>query len=619
MGADHVASAAHPKRKKIEFSAQLMDILEFEQPIVSGKLYNPERETEFPLDVESKGWEFLLQNVQLSKLDFERNLDRMIKTTEAIGEMDPEKRLDLQNSIMESFNKASSRLQPDMKQPKNISEDGGDKVDMKEYVEMNDDEDVDRGTTNGLRHRVNGHGKFVATTPSKAKGRRDSQNGEAIDAEIDKEIVYEFGGPIGTFSIMIFSHVIMYYLWLSVEHKGGQLFIPSLSDLSLIYHDCFPTQRITFIYLAFIAYQAVLGAYLPGFIAKGLPVPSENYKILEYNCNGIGAWWVTLLTVFVLEKLNLFHLHELAENYGKLMTVMVIFGDLMSVAIYSAGFIVKKTHRMSGNHIYDFFMGSWLNPRIGSFDLKLWAEVRVSWFTLYLLTLSCFMKDYHDTKSLMEVHPGLYVMLIAHWLYTNACVKGEECIVTTWDIFYEKWGWMLIFWNFAGVPIVYTWNSFYIQKIRPELPWRCGIYITVMVLITYYIWDITNSQKNRFRMQLRGTFKERPWYVFPQLPWGTLHYPVSIRTAHGNRLLISGTYGLFKTRKIHYLMDILFALEWGMAAGAQAFLPYFYLCFFSAFILHRGIRDNERCEKKYGKDWDRYCKLVPYILIPGIW
>ena len=54
------------------------------------------------------------------------------------------------------------------------------------------------------------------------------------------------------------------------------------------------------------------------------------------------------------------------------------------------------------------------------------------------------------------------LMLLAHWLYTNACVKGEECIVPTWDIAHEKWGWMLCFWNLAGVPVMYTFNSMYL-------------------------------------------------------------------------------------------------------------------------------------------------------------
>jgi len=43
-------------------------------------------------------------------------------------------------------------------------------------------------------------------------------------------------------------------------------------------------------------------------------------------------------------------------------------------------------------------------------------------------------------------------MLAAHWLYANACQKGEESVPTTWDIFHEKWGWMLV-WTYACPPL----------------------------------------------------------------------------------------------------------------------------------------------------------------------
>ncbi|KAJ1616509.1 hypothetical protein T492DRAFT_895365 [Pavlovales sp. CCMP2436] len=32
-----------------------------------------------------------------------------------------------------------------------------------------------------------------------------------------------------------------------------------------------------------------------------------------------------------------------------------------------------------------------------------------------------------------------------------------------------------------------------------------------------------------------------------------------------------------------------------------------YFAFFFSHLTHRGLRDAERCAKKYGKDWDRYC------------
>ena len=35
--------------------------------------------------------------------------------------------------------------------------------------------------------------------------------------------------------------------------------------------------------------------------------------------------------------------------------------------------------------------------------------------------------------------------------------------------------------------------------------------------------------------------------------------------------------------------------------------------------MHRGVRDNERCAKKYGKDWDKYIQRVPAQFVPYIY
>jgi len=208
-------------------------------------------------------------------------------------------------------------------------------------------------------------------------------------------------------------------------------------------------------------------------------------------------------------------------------------------------------------------------------------------------------------------------------------MKGEECIPTTWDIFYEKWGFMLIFWNFAGVPFTYCYSSLYllqhhlneVQKtgnptsgIITHSTWfSCLLWIAL--LGAYYIWDTANSQKNRFRMQIEGTYTPR--YTFPQLPWGTLTQPDYIQTQHGNLLLVSGWYRY--ARKIHYTADLIMALSWGLVAGFDSVIPYFYPVFFLFVLTHRVSRDMERCQKKYGNDWDEYCKRVKWIFIPGIY
>jgi delta24(24(1))-sterol reductase len=74
------------------------------------------------------------------------------------------------------------------------------------------------------------------------------------------------------------------------------------------------------------------------------------------------------------------------------MTVAIIAGDVIAIIIYISAFSLGKATRVSGNFVYDFFMGVFLNPRLGSLDIKMWAEIRVSWTILFLLTVSTAVK-----------------------------------------------------------------------------------------------------------------------------------------------------------------------------------------------------------------------------------
>jgi delta24(24(1))-sterol reductase len=103
---------------------------------------------------------------------------------------------------------------------------------------------------------------------------------------------------------------------------------------------------------------------------------------------------------------------------------------------------------MSNVWLYDVFMGASLNPRIGVIDLKMFAEVRVPWVLLFLIALSGTVKQYEEMG---RVTGNMIVFLTGTGLYINACAKAEHMIPQTWDMFHEKFGFMLIFWNMAGV------------------------------------------------------------------------------------------------------------------------------------------------------------------------
>jgi 7-dehydrocholesterol reductase len=38
----------------------------------------------------------------------------------------------------------------------------------------------------------------------------------------------------------------------------------------------------------------------------------------------------------------------------------------------------------------------------------------------------------------------------------------------------------------------------------------------------------------------------------------------------------------------------------------------------SQLLIDRSIRDDIRCRRKYGQYWAKYCELVPYRIIPGV-
>lgn len=469
-----------------------------------------------------------------------------------------------------------------------------------------------------------------------------TREGAKKEVACDSKVVYEFGGPVGVTALMVGFPVLMSYMFICLALHQGRL--PNPLQLEFWKEGIpaiTPTARATAIYLTFTVFQYITAATLPGIKVLGLPVPSLGGKQLEYLCNGVATWYFDLVLVAVLHNTGAFPITSVVDEIGPIMSVAMIWAIIVTIATYIVGCVSGRTHRMSGSVPYDIFMGAVLNPRIGNVDLKMWSEIRIPWKILFFISLSAAVKD-HEINVARRLETGLspevwsffgglvnlnaiqtsaplLFMLLAHCLYVNACMKGEECIPTTWDIFYEKWGYMLIFWNLAGVPFSYCYSTLYLlnRSVANDPVQHTRVFMTFLFLIllaAYYVWDTANSQKNRFRMQQRGTYVER--HTFPQLPWGTIKNPTFVQTKHGNKLLTGGWWGV--ARKIHYTADLIMALSWGLVTGFDSYIPYFYVTFFTVVLIHRVGRDHIHCKEKYGADFEEYCRQVPYTFIPFI-
>ncbi|KAJ3560068.1 hypothetical protein NP233_g11079 [Leucocoprinus birnbaumii] len=90
-----------------------------------------------------------------------------------------------------------------------------------------------------------------------------------------------------------------------------------------------------------------------------------------------------------------------------------------------------------------------------------------------------------------------------------------------------------------------------------------------------------------------------------------------METKRGTKLLITGWWGL--SQHPNYLGDLVMALAWSLPTLFDTPITYFYVSYFLVLLIHRQRRDDEACQKKYGDDWIKYKKLVPYRIFPYIY
>lgn len=186
----------------------------------------------------------------------------------------------------------------------------------------------------------------------------------------------------------------------------------------------------------FLAYQSLLYVTLPGVWTKGNPIAHRDNIRLDYYCNAVWAFYTTVVTAVVLHVTRIFPITFLVDEFGALMSVGILSGIIVSFVAYFSAIWRGQEHMMTGRFVYDLFMGAELNPRIFAIvDLKMFFEVRLPWFILFGISCACAVKQY---ELWGYITPQVGFFLLAHWLYTNACAKGEELIPTTWwDIYME--------------------------------------------------------------------------------------------------------------------------------------------------------------------------------------
>ena len=421
----------------------------------------------------------------------------------------------------------------------------------------------------------------------------------SVSAEVatshDETFDYHFGGPLGAVVFSIALPAISLYVWICIHRHGGALVLPGASLLADI---PLPSARAALLFFVWLAFQIGLDVILPGKTVQGLR--QRDGVRLTYRLNGFASLWISVAAVGALLYAGVVPGSMVLAELGPMLVIAILFSYLFATFLYFYGFRSERDERRSGHVVYDWFMGSALNPRIKSFDLKFFFESKIGLTTWVAIVMAMAAAEIEREGSLST--PMILVALFQIF-YVADFYFFEEAMLSTWDINYENYGFMLAFAFVVWMPFTFSFQSQYLVYHQPELPiWAIAL-LVVLNFVGYYIFRSSNLQKHRFRTQPGA------------LIWGK--EPSFIETKRGTRLLTSGWWGL--ARHTNYLGDLMMALAWCLPAGFAHVTPYFYFIYFAPLLIDRERRDHRVCKDKYGADWDEYCRRVRYRILPGVY
>jgi delta14-sterol reductase len=405
-----------------------------------------------------------------------------------------------------------------------------------------------------------------------------------------------FGGPSGAVAMMVLLPLLTIYLWICVHRYGGALVLPSRALLDEV---PLPTGRAVLLWLGWLAFQALLDVVLPGRTGHGLKLADGTQ--LAYCLNGLLSLVVTLAVAGGLLVGGVVRASDVVAQMGPLLTTGILLAYLLGAFLYGYGFTSKRVERRDGNVVYDYFMGSALNPRFGHrFDLKMFCESKIGMTTWIVITLLFAAAQWEREGS---ISTAMALVCLFQLAYVIDFYVFEEAMLSTWDINYENYGFMLAFAFVVWMPFTFSLQAQYLAYHRPALPIWVVVGLVALNFAGYFLFRTANLQKHRFRTQPGARI------------WGK--EATFLETRRGTRLLTSGWWGM--ARHVNYLGDLTMALAWCLPCGFAHITPYFYFLYFAPLLIHRERRDHHSCQQKYGADWDRYCARVPYRIVPGIY
>lgn len=343
----------------------------------------------------------------------------------------------------------------------------------------------------------------------------------------------------------------------------------------------------TLLFVGFVGALFLGSMFLPGRIVQG-PVIADGSQP-SYRLNGLLLFLVVIAGVVVVTAMPGVSMAGIYDVFWELFIVANVFSIALTLYLYA------NAKDKSMGLLRGLWYGAELNPRWLNVDLKLFAY-RPSLIGLALLNGTFAFVQYEKHGMVSNAMLAYQTMTL---FYLLSSFEYENGLLSMWDMIEERFGFMLIWGDFALVPFFYCIPVYFLVDQTDPMPLHWIGALLVMYALGFWMFRGTNSQKNKFKTNPNA----RIWGKKPE-------------TIDG-RLLVSGFWGI--GRKLNYTGEILIYLSWTMLNGFDSVWPYLLPLWLAGLLAHRAWRDEKRCSAKYGELWKKYCARVRFRMIPFVY
>jgi 7-dehydrocholesterol reductase len=398
-------------------------------------------------------------------------------------------------------------------------------------------------------------------------------------------------------------------LWTSVVHHDGSLRALVFHLPELLRELPRPSLVAAGMLAAWGGVQWLLLVALPGDTHHG-PLTRQGNRP-QYRANGVLAFAVTHVAWIVAVATGWLDVSAIYTRYGELLATASLLALATCGALYLKGIFAPSSTdaASSGNVIFDLYWGVELHPRAFGVSLKQWLVCRwamMGW-SVAVLSFAVAQVERHG-----ELSTGLAVSVALQVVYVFKFFLWETGYFDSLDITHDRCGFYIVWGVLAWLPGVYPIASIYLVDHPVHAPALLAVAIAAIGIGAIAVNYAADEQRRRVRASCG---QARVWGSEPRL----IRAPYT--TADGERrvnlLLVSGYWGI--ARHFHYLPELLVAAAWTLPVGLGAPLPWFYVVFLAILLVDRAARDDRRCADKYGEAWDRYRRIVPWRILPGVY